>query len=130
MGLVAIANKRAKKLIARRLNELKTDDDPNVHFPVNEICSQLWFFIQTDESVTAAKLLKRALRELPKWPGLCGGFSTSGALTMFAEVLAEIEGPEAALDLLGYAVEAGTREAHSGFRQGSLKAANQLIETP
>jgi tetratricopeptide (TPR) repeat protein len=130
MGLVAVANKRAEKLIIRRLNELKTADDPNVHFPVNEICSQLWFFIQTNESATAAKLLKRALRELPKWPGLCGGFSTSGALTMFAEVLAEIKGPEAALELLGYAVEAGTREAHKGFRQGARKAANQLIETP
>jgi hypothetical protein len=49
---------------------------------------------------------------------------------MFAEVLAEIEGPEAAQELLGYAVEAGTREAHSGFRQGSLNAANELIENP
>ncbi len=130
MGLLPIANKRAEKLIVRRLNELKNDDDPNVHFPVNEICSQLWFFIQTGQSATAAKFLKRALRELPKWPGLCGGFSTSGALTMFAEVLAEIDSPEAALELLGHAVEAGTRETHSGFRQGSLKAANELIENP
>lgn len=130
IGLVAIANERAEKLIVRRLKQLKTDDDPNVHFPVDEICAQLWFFIQTGESATAAKLLKRALRELPKWPGLCGGFATSGALTMFAEVLAEIESPAAALELLGYAVEAGDREAHRGFRQGSLKAANQLIEAP
>ncbi len=130
MGLPAIANKRAERLIARKLNELKADDDPNVHFRVDEICSQLWFFIQTDQSATAARFLKRALRELPKWPGLFGGFSTSGALTMLAEVLAEIDSPEAALELLGLAVEAGAKESHSGFRQGSLNAANELIATP
>ncbi|MCM2374932.1 hypothetical protein [Aporhodopirellula aestuarii] len=130
MGLVAIADARAEKLILRRLKELKIDDDPNVHFPVDEICSQLWYFVQTGNSETAAKLLKRALRELPKWPGLSGGFATSGALTSFAEVLAEVESPEAAVELLGFAVEAGTKEKHRGFRQGSLKAANQLIETP
>ncbi len=130
MGLPELANKRAEKVIAQRLKTLKTDDDPNIHFPVDEICDQLWFLIQTGESETAAKWLHRALRELPNWPGLCGGFASSGALTSFAEVLAELDGPEAARQLLEQAVNAATAERHRGFRQGSLKAANQLIETP
>ncbi|WP_442509527.1 hypothetical protein SH528x_001106 [Novipirellula sp. SH528] len=130
MGLSELANKRAEKVIAQRLKELKTNDDPNIHFPVDEICDQLWFLMQAGESETAVKWLHRALRELPNWPGLCGGFSASGALTLFAEVLAELDGPDAARQLLEHAVDAATVERHRGFRQGSLRAANQLIETP
>ena len=98
MGLAEIASKRAEKLIVRRLKELKTDDDSNVHFPVDEICTQLRFFIQTGESAAAAKLLKRALRELPSWPGLRGGFATSDALTMLANELIETPGKATAIE--------------------------------
>ncbi len=128
MGLTDIANKRAEKLIAGHLKKLKHDPDPNIHFPVNEICKELWFFLQTGQKDIAAKLLQRVLRELPHWPGVRGGFATSGVLTDLAEVLAEIDGPEAAGELLGLAVQAGQAEPHRGFRKGALKAANQQLE--
>jgi tetratricopeptide (TPR) repeat protein len=129
MGLETLAIKRSEKIVLQRLKVLKTDDDPNIHFPVDEICEELWFLLRTGESATAAKLLRRALRELPHWPGLSGEFASSGALTLFAEVLAEIDGPDAARQLLEHAVDAATVERHRGFRQSSLNAANQRIET-
>lgn len=130
MGLPEVANKRAEKLVTGHLKKLKRDPDPNIHFPVDEICKELWFFLQTGQKETAARLLRRVLRELPHWPGLRGGFASSGVLTMLAEPLAEIDGPEAALELLGLAVRAGQSEAHRGFRRSALKAANQQIEVP
>ncbi|TWU48866.1 hypothetical protein Poly51_47700 [Rubripirellula tenax] len=130
MGLVNIANARAEKLILRILKQLRDSDDPNTHFPVDAICSQLWFLIQTGESATAARLLKRVIRELPKWRGLQGGFSTSGSMTLLAEVVAELDGPNAAQALLGLAVEAGSKEAHRGFRKSAVKAAKEMIVAP
>jgi hypothetical protein len=130
MGLPEVANTRAEKLVAGHLKKLKRDPDPNIHFPVDEICKELWFFLQTGQKETAARLLRRVLRELPTWPGLRGGFASSGVLTALAELLAEIDGPEAALELLGLAVRAGQAEPHRGFRRGALRAANQRIEAP
>lgn len=130
MGLHDVANERAANLVAGKLRKLKRDPDSNIHFPVDEICKELWFFLQTGHKETAARLLQRTLRELPRWPGLHGGFAASGVLTELAELLAEIDGPQAALELLGLAVKAGEAEAHSGFRKGALKAAKQQIAAP
>ncbi|MCA9049505.1 MAG: hypothetical protein KDA89_12300 [Planctomycetaceae bacterium] len=130
IGLTAVAKKRAEDLIVRRLRKLKTDDDPNVHFPVDEISKQLWFLLQIGESATAKRLLQRVVRELPMWPGLRGGFATSGVLTMLAELLAELDGDDAARVLLGLAVETGKAEQHRGFRKSALNAANQQLDVP
>lgn len=130
MGLTDAANKRAQDLIAGHLKKLKQDPNPNIHFPVHEICEELWFFLQTGQPETAAKLLQRVLRELPHWPGLHGGFAGSGVLTELAELLAELDGPEAACKLLGLAVQAGEAERNPGFRKGALQAANQQLEAP
>jgi hypothetical protein len=130
MGLPEIANGRAERLVAGHLKRLKRNPDPNIHFPVHEICQELWFFLQTGQTETAGRLLRRVLRELPQWPGLRGGFAASGVLTELAEVLAEIDGPEAAGDLLGLAVRAGQSEPNRGFRRGALRAANQQVEAP
>lgn len=130
VGLPDLANKRAENLVTGRLRKLKRDPDPNINFPVDEICKELWFFLQTGQTETAARLLQRLLRDLPHWPGLHGGFASSGVLTMLAELLAEIDGPAAALDLLGLAVRAGRAEPDRGFRRGALKAANQQIQAP
>ena len=130
MGLTDAANKRAQDLIASHLKKLKHDPDSNIHFPVHEICEELWFFLQTGQPETAARLLQRVLRELPHWPGLHGGFAGSGVLTELAELLAELDGPEAARKLLGLAVQAGRAEPDRGFRQGALKAAHEQLEAP
>jgi hypothetical protein len=130
MGLPDVANTRAEKLVLHHLKQLKRDPDPNVHFPVDEICTELWFFLQTGQKETAERLLRRVLRELPGWPGLRGGFASSGVLTMLAELLAEIDGPEAARELLGLAVQAGRSEPHGGFRRGALTAASRQNEAP
>jgi hypothetical protein len=129
-GLPEVANERAEKLVIGHLKRLKRDPDPNVHFPVDEICTELWFFLQTGQKETAERLLRRVLRELPGWPGLRGGFASSGVLTMLAELLAEVDGPEAARELLGLAVRAGRSEPHDGFRRGALRAANRQVEAP
>jgi len=112
------------------LKKLKRDSDSNVHFPVHDICEELWFFLQTGQPETAATLLQRVLRDLPHWPGLHGGFAGSGVLTELAELLAELDGPEAACRLLGLAVQAGRAEPDRGFRQGALKAAKKQLEAP
>lgn len=130
MGLTDLANQRAEKLVVGHLKKLQRDPDSNIHFPVHEICKELWFFLQTGQKETAARLLHRVLRELPGWPGLHGGFATSGVLTELAELLAEIDGPEAACELLGLAVKAGQSEPHRGFRRGALAAANRQLEAP
>jgi tetratricopeptide (TPR) repeat protein len=130
MGLTDLANQRAEKLVLARLKKLKRDDDVNIHFPVDEICQELWFFLQTGQPETAGKLLRRVLREMPEWPGLRGGFASAGVLTQLAEVLAEFDGPEAALQLLALAMQAGKAEANRGFRKGALKAAKQQIVAP
>jgi hypothetical protein len=130
MGLPEVANQRAERLVVGHLRKLKRDPDPNIHFPVDEICKELWFFLQTGQKEIAARLLRRVLRELPAWPGLCGGFAASGVLTELAELLAEIDGPEAACELLGLAVQAGKSEPHRGFRRGAVAAANRQIEAP
>jgi hypothetical protein len=130
MGLADVANQRAERLVVGHLKKLKRDPDPNIHFPVHEIGKELWFFLQTGQKETAARLLHRVLRELPGWPGLRGGFAASGVLTELAELLAEVDGPEAACGLLGLAVQAGKSEPHRGFRRGAVAAANRQIETP
>jgi hypothetical protein len=130
VGLPEVANKRAEKLVVGNLKRLRRDPNPNIHFPVDEICKELWFFLQTGQAGTAARLLQRVLRELPDWPGLRGGFASSGVLTALAELRAEIDGPEAARELLGLAVRAGQAEPHGGFRRGALRAANQQVEAP
>jgi hypothetical protein len=130
MGLPEVANGRAERLVGGHLRRLKRDPDPNVHFPAHEICQELWFFLQTGQTATAARLLWRVLRELPTWPGLRGGFAGSGVLTELAELLAEIDGPEAARDLLGLAVRAGQAEPQLGFREGALRAAGRQLEGP
>jgi hypothetical protein len=130
MGLPEVANGRAERLVAGHLKRLKRNPDPNIHFPAHEICQELWFFLQTGQTELAVRLLRRVLRELPTWPGLRGGFAASGVLTELAELLAEIDGPEAARDLLGLAVRAGQSEPHRGFRRGALRAASQQLEAP
>lgn len=130
IGLPGLARKRASNLIARRLKQLCTSDDPNVHFPVNDICEQLWLLLQTGDRATASRLLRRVLRELPQWRGLRGGFATSGALTELASLVAELDGPEAASGLLAGAAQTGAAERQPGFRRGALRAAKQVSEAP
>lgn len=130
MGFTTIASKRAEKRIADRLKKLKSTPDPNLHFPVNEICKELWFLLQTGQKEIAAKQLQKVLRSLPDWPSVRGGFATAGALTDLAEVLAEIDGPEAACRLLNLAVKAGKVEPQRGFRKGALKTAHEQLEAP
>jgi len=77
MGLKEVANQRAEKLVGRLRKKLKTDDDSNIHFPVDEICEQFWFFLKTSNAPAALPMLKQTLREMPKWPGLSGGFSAA-----------------------------------------------------
>lgn len=130
MGLTNLANKRAQDRVAGHLKKLKRDPDSNIHFPVHEISEELWFFLQTGQADTAARLLQRTLRDLPSWPGLHGGFVGAGVLTELAELLAELDSPEAARELLGLAVQAGKAERDPGFRKGALKAADEQFEAP
>lgn len=130
MGFVDLANEHAEDRVARLRKRLKQDADPNIHFPVHEICDELWFFVQTGQPETAARLLQQVLREMPRWPGLRGGFAASGVLTELAELVAELDSPEAACGLLGLAVEAGRAEPDRGFRKGALQAAKAQLDAP
>lgn len=130
MGHRDLANKRAESRIVGHLKKLKTNPDPNIHFPVNEICEELWFLWRTGATSLAAKLLRRTVREFPDWPGVRGGFAVAGSLSMLAEVVAEVVSPEEAVKLLGLATSAAKVEPHRGFRKGAKKAVEEQLPTP
>ena len=68
MGLPDVANKRAEDLVAQNLKKLKRDANPNIHYPVNEICQELWFFLQTGQKETGRTAVAARPGELPSWP--------------------------------------------------------------
>jgi tetratricopeptide (TPR) repeat protein len=123
MGLPEIAVDRASKLIQKNLKDLRTSDDVNIHFPVNDIRENLDFLIHVGEKAKAQKLLDQTLKEMPQWRGMAPGFATSGVLTELAEVMADLGMREEASQFLTAAVGTGRSERNAGFRKSAVKSA-------
>lgn len=123
LGMQRQAITRAKKDIAEALDELATMDDPNIHFPADQISRSLLFLEKQGENTAAKRWLQRALREMPTWPALEFGWTTSAVYSSFARAMAKIDGPQAAEKILDQAIADGHLEKRPAFRKAALNSA-------
>ncbi len=126
LGMKSQAIARSKNDIARRLEELSKMTNPNIHFPVMFICNSLKFLVEHSEKNSAKHWLRRALKEMPTWPVIEYGWTTSAVYNSFAEVMAIIENPAAAEELLENAIADGKAEKRNDFRKGAINATLDL----
>jgi hypothetical protein len=123
IGMKAEAIEAAVREVKRQLAELRTMDDPNIHFPVQEICRALKFLLDQRKKQEATRLFATVANSAKKWPVFEHGWTTSAVYTMFAEVAAVIEGPAAAQHLITQAQVDASTEHRSEFRKSASGAA-------
>ncbi|TWU32154.1 hypothetical protein Q31b_58490 [Novipirellula aureliae] len=126
LGMKREAIARTKRDIAEDLEKLAIMDDPNIHFPAMSISRSLRLLFEQGETNSAKHWLRRALREMPTWPALEFGWSTSAVYNTFAEAVALIEGAEAAEQLLEQAMRDGHLEKRPGFSKAAINSAIDL----
>jgi hypothetical protein len=120
LGLKAEALTRARRDIAQTLQRLRDQSDPNINDPVNLICRSVTFLVKRGEKQEARRWLRRALKELPRWPVIKNSWSSSAMYRSLAEAMATIDGPAAAEELLQRAVADAMSEKRGGFRQAAV----------
>lgn len=114
---------RAKPDIRDELETLRTMTDPNIHFPAMAIGRALQFLADQGESIAAKRLLRQALREMPTWPVIELGWTTSAVYTAFAEAAAYLGEQKIAYGLLSDALIDGRLEKRSSWSKGAVGAA-------
>jgi hypothetical protein len=117
LGMKVEAIARAGQDIARKLEELREMSDPNIHFPVMSIGRSLEFLVEQGAKDRARRWLRRALKEMPTWPAVQHGWTTSSVYHSLAQAMAMIDGPAAAENLLDHAQTDARVEKHSDFRR-------------
>ena len=123
LGMKREAIARAKRDIREELETLRTTTDPNIHFPAMAIGRALQFLADQGEASAAKRLLRQALREMPTWPVIELGWTTSAVYTAFAEAAASLGDQETADGLLQDALADGRSEKRSHWRNGAVGAA-------
>jgi hypothetical protein len=118
LGMRDEAITAALRSIKRETKELVEDEDPNIHFPVTVICGALKFLIAQGEKDLASKALMSVVKTSDKWTSPGRSWGTSAVLSMFAEVIAVLEGTDAAQALLDQAREDAGMGPRSDFQQG------------
>jgi hypothetical protein len=126
LGMKAEAIARARQDIARELKELREMNDPNIHFPMMSIGRSLEFLVGQGARDQARRWLRRTLKEMPTWPTVRSGWTTSAVYHSLARAMAMIDGPAAAESLLKQAMTDANAETRSDFRQGAVDAALAL----
>jgi hypothetical protein len=126
LGMRTEAIARARQDIAQALEELREMSDPNIHFPVMSIGRSLEFLVEQGAKGEARRWLRRALKEMPTWPVVQHGWTTSTVYHSLAQATAMIHGPAAAENLLKHAMIDAKAERRGGFRQGAVGAALDL----
>jgi hypothetical protein len=126
LGMKTEAIARARQDIAQELEELRVMSDPNIHFPVMSIRRSLRFLVEQGAKDEARRWLRRALKEMPTWPVIQYGWTTSSVYHSLAQAAALIDGPVAAENLLKNAMTDAKAEKRSDFRQGAVDAALEL----
>lgn len=126
LGMKRQAIARAKKDIAEALKELETMENPNIDFPADAISRSVQFLARQGEKNSARRWLRRALNEMPTWPALEFGWTTSAVYNSFARAMAVVDGPEAARQMLEQAIEDGHQEKRSGFSKSAVNSALDL----
>lgn len=123
LGMKSEAIARAKSEIKQELEKLGTMTDPNIHFPVMAICRAIAFLVEQGELAAARQGLRRALRDMPTWPVIEQGWTTSSVYASFAKAAALIGDEATANQLTSSALTDGKAEKRTGFRSGALGAA-------
>ena len=123
IGMTTEAIAEAVDVVQRRIAELTTSADPNIHFPVREICRALKFLVDQHQQQEATRWFHAVLESSKKWTVFEQGWTTSAVYTMFAEVVVIFEGPEAAQQLIAQAQQDASNEKRSDFRKGAVAAA-------
>ncbi|MDB5338761.1 MAG: hypothetical protein JWN70_4380 [Planctomycetaceae bacterium] len=114
---------RAVREVGNQLEKLSTMRDPNIHFPVNAISQALEFLADHGKQKQARTLLKRVLSEMGTWYVYEIGWTTAAVYGMLAEIVAKLEGPAAAEDLLASAHHDASLEQRPGWRKESVSRA-------
>lgn len=122
LGMNAEAIVRARLDIAQELNHLRETNDPNIHFPMMSIRRSLEFLVGQGAKDEARRWLRRTLKEMPTWPAVRSGWTTSAVYHDLAEAVALIDGPVAAENLLKQSMTDAKAETRSDFRQGAVDA--------
>src|SRR5262249_56781 len=117
LGMKDEAIKRAGQDIAQELRELREMDDPNIHFPVMSIARSLEFLAAQREKEEARRWVRRIISEIPKWPAVERGWTTSSVYHSLAEAIVAIDGPAAVADPLRDAMTDARVEKRSDFRR-------------
>jgi hypothetical protein len=124
MKAAAIA--RARQDIARELEELHEMNNPNIHFRMMSIGRSLEGLVGQSAKDEARRWLRRTLAEMPTWPAVRSGWTTSVVYHSLAQAKAMIDGPVVAEDLLKQVMTDAKAETRSDFRQGAVDAALAL----
>jgi hypothetical protein len=126
LGMRGEAIARARQDIARELEELREKSDPNIHGPADSIRESLEFLAGQGAKDEARRWLRRTLKEMPAWPAVEAGWTTSAVYHSLARAAATIDGPAAAERFLDLALADAKDEKRRGFGRGAVDAALDL----
>lgn len=123
LGMKTEAVAQTRRDIDRVLSVLREMTDPNIHHPVMSIGRSLEFLVEQGAQAEARRLLHRTIKEMPTWPVVEVGWTTSAVYHALADATAKIDGPAAAEKLLNQAAADGATEKRRDFRRGAVNAA-------
>lgn len=123
IGMNQEAAKSAQQEIEKRIAELLTKQDPNIHFPIHDIAQALTFLIEIGEKKLATSLFEKVAESASSWYCIIKGWTTTAVLAAFVPIVEQLEGKEAAQELAELAEEHASRETHSGFKRGAQATA-------
>jgi hypothetical protein len=128
LGLMDEVVVEAVHEVDRRIKKLMTNDDPNIHFDTNRISSEILRLIELGRKDLAEKCFAKVAKSSGKWKSYGMGFSKAAAFTDFAEVVAKLEGTEAASAFLADATKIAKADTSIG-RRGAVSSAIQMGAT-
>jgi hypothetical protein len=123
IGMSAEAITEAVNEVKRRIAELEGANHPNIHFPVRSVCEALKFLVKRGRKQEAARWFNKVVKGAKKWNVVEQGWTTSAVYTMFAEVVAVLDGQEAAREMIAWAQQDAQAEKRSDFGKGAVSAA-------
>lgn len=123
IGMNQEAAKSAQQEIEKRIAELLSTPDPNIHFPIHSISQALTFLIEIGEKKLATSLFEKVAESASSWYCIIQGWTTTAVLAAFVPVVEQLEGKDAAQELAKLAEEHASRETHSGFKRGAQATA-------
>jgi len=109
------------------LRELKTMDDPNIHFPVMNIERALAFLIEINEKELARQWFGKVASSAKNWKCVIRGWVTSAVLTTFVPIVAKLEGKAAAKELARLSFEHASQDANNIFKSGAVDDAISAV---